>query len=92
MARLIDSGPGCPTPTPLRGASAAEARGLVYDDAVKMEPVVEPLVDQLQEVGRGLRGAVHVKLQRDVADAGTHREGGHAAATRAGDKALREAF
>ena len=29
MARLIDSGPGFPTPTPLRGASAAEARGLV---------------------------------------------------------------
>ena len=37
MARLIDSGPGCPTPTPLRGASAAEARGLAYDDAVKAE-------------------------------------------------------
>lgn len=37
MARLIDSGPGCPTPTPLRGESAAEARGLVYDDAVKAE-------------------------------------------------------
>lgn len=37
MARLIDSGPGCPTPTPLRGKSAAEARGLVYDDAVKGE-------------------------------------------------------
>ncbi|MBK8197093.1 MAG: quinolinate synthase NadA [Acidobacteria bacterium] len=37
MARLIDSGPGCPTPTPLRGRSAAEARGLVYDDAVKAE-------------------------------------------------------
>ena len=37
MARLIDSGPGCPTPTPLRGKSAAQARGLVYDDAVKAE-------------------------------------------------------
>lgn len=37
MARLIDSGPGCPTPTPPRGRSAAEARGLVYDDAVKAE-------------------------------------------------------
>ena len=35
MARLIDSGPGCPTPTPLRAQSAAEARGLVYDDDVK---------------------------------------------------------
>ena len=35
MARLIDAGPGCPTPTPLRGKSAAEARGLAYDDAVK---------------------------------------------------------
>ncbi len=37
MARLIDSGPGCPTPTPLRGKSVAEARGLVYDAAVKAE-------------------------------------------------------
>ncbi|MFN3312078.1 MAG: quinolinate synthase NadA [Hyphomonas sp.] len=37
MARLIDAGPGCPTPTPLRGGSAAEARGLVYDDAVRAE-------------------------------------------------------
>ena len=35
MARLIDAGPGCPTPTPLRAKSAAEARGLEYDDAVK---------------------------------------------------------
>ena len=37
MARLIDSTPGCPTPTPLRGASAASARGLSYDAAVKAE-------------------------------------------------------
>ncbi|KCZ90832.1 quinolinate synthase NadA [Hyphomonas johnsonii] len=37
MARLIDSAPGCPTPTPLRGASAAAERGLVYDDAVRAE-------------------------------------------------------
>ncbi len=37
MARLIDAGPGCPTPTPRRGLSAAEQRGLVYDDAVKAE-------------------------------------------------------
>lgn len=45
MARLIDSGPGCPTPTPLRGPSAAEARGLVYDDAVKAETdALYPLV------------------------------------------------
>ena len=45
MARLIDSGPGCPTPTPLRGRSAAEARGLVYDDAVKAETdALYPLV------------------------------------------------
>ena len=35
MARLIDSGPGCPTPTPLRAATAAEARGLAYDDDTK---------------------------------------------------------
>ena len=45
MARLIDAGPGCPTPTPLRGKSAAEARGLVYDDAVKAETdALYPLV------------------------------------------------
>ncbi|MEQ9506125.1 MAG: quinolinate synthase NadA [Hyphomonas sp.] len=45
MARLIDSGPGCPTPTPLRGASSAAARGLVYDDAVKAETdALYPLV------------------------------------------------
>lgn len=45
MARLIDAGPGCPTPTPLRGASAAEARGLVYDDAVRAETdALYPLV------------------------------------------------
>ena len=47
MARLIDSGPGCPTPTPLRGASAAEARGLVYDDAVKAE--TDPLYPLVQD-------------------------------------------
>jgi len=45
MARLIDAGPGCPTPTPLRGKSAAEARGLAYDDAVKAETdTLYPLV------------------------------------------------
>jgi quinolinate synthase len=45
MARLIDAGPGCPTPTPLRGKSAAEARGLTYDDAVKAETdALYPLV------------------------------------------------
>lgn len=37
MARLIDFAPGCPTPTPLRGASAAEARGLSYDATVRAE-------------------------------------------------------
>jgi quinolinate synthase len=53
MARLIDSGPGCPTPTPLRGASAAEARGLVYDDAVKVEtdglyPLVQDFITPME--------------------------------------------
>ncbi|MBR9807253.1 MAG: quinolinate synthase NadA [Alphaproteobacteria bacterium] len=53
MARLIDSGPGCPTPTPLRGASAAEARGLVYDDAVKAEtddlyPLVQDFITPME--------------------------------------------
>ncbi|KCZ96366.1 quinolinate synthetase complex subunit A [Hyphomonas hirschiana VP5] len=53
MARLIDAGPGCPTPTPLRGKSAAEARGLVYDDAVKAEtdalyPLVQDFVTPME--------------------------------------------
>ncbi|MBY9065345.1 quinolinate synthase NadA [Hyphomonas sp. WL0036] len=47
MARLIDSGPGCPTPTPLRGKSAAETRGLFYDDAVKAE--TDPLYPLVQD-------------------------------------------
>ena len=47
MARLIDAGPGCPTPTPLRGKSGAEARGLVYDDAVKAE--TDPLYPLVQD-------------------------------------------
>lgn len=37
MARLIDSGPGCPTPTPLRGAASIESRGLSYSDEVKAD-------------------------------------------------------
>lgn len=37
MARLIDSGPGCATPTPLRATTGAEARGLAYDEAVKAD-------------------------------------------------------
>ncbi len=37
MARLIDSGPGCPTPTPPRGAAFNEARGFTYDDEVKAD-------------------------------------------------------
>ena len=53
MARLIDSGPGCPTPTPLRGTSAAEARGLTYDDAVKAEtdhlyPLVQDFITPME--------------------------------------------
>ena len=47
MARLIDAGPGCPTPTPLRGQSAAAARGLVYDAAVKAE--TDPLYPLVQD-------------------------------------------
>ena len=35
MARLIDSGPGCPTPTPIRAKNAAESRGLAYTDEIK---------------------------------------------------------
>ncbi|GAB5457216.1 MAG: quinolinate synthase NadA [Henriciella sp.] len=37
MARLIDSGPGCPTPTPAVEQDAIEVRGLKYDDAVRAE-------------------------------------------------------
>lgn len=37
MARLIDAGPGCPTPTPLRAKGVSEARGLTYDAAVRAE-------------------------------------------------------
>jgi quinolinate synthase len=53
MARLIDSGPGCPTPTPLRGPNAAEARGLSYDDAVRAEtdhlyPLVKDFVTPME--------------------------------------------
>ena len=53
MARLIDSGPGCPTPTPLRGPNAAEARGLTYDDAVRAEtdhlyPLVQDFVTPME--------------------------------------------
>ena len=53
MARLIDSGPGCPTPTPLRGPNAAEARGLTYDDAVRAEtdhlyPLVKDFVTPME--------------------------------------------
>ncbi|MEM0987048.1 MAG: quinolinate synthase NadA [Pseudomonadota bacterium] len=37
MARLIDAGPGCPTPMPSVGPATLEARGLAYDDAVRAE-------------------------------------------------------
>jgi len=37
MARLIDAGPGCPTPTPMRDGVSTEKYDLVYDDAVKAE-------------------------------------------------------
>ena len=37
MARLIDAGPGCAPPTPIRSATSSTDRGLVYDDAVRAE-------------------------------------------------------
>ncbi|MEM6900722.1 MAG: quinolinate synthase NadA [Pseudomonadota bacterium] len=37
MARLIDAGPGCPTPNPRHRVLAAEARSLSYDDQVREE-------------------------------------------------------
>ncbi len=44
MARLIDSGPGCPAPTP-KFVNAAEKRGLGYDAAVRAETdALYPLV------------------------------------------------
>ncbi|MEL6324654.1 MAG: quinolinate synthase NadA [Pseudomonadota bacterium] len=53
MARLIDSGPGCPVPTPIHGTSATEARGLVYDDDVKAEtdalfPLVQDFITPME--------------------------------------------
>lgn len=35
MARLIDAGPSCPTPTPSLKKTAAAKRGLVFDDKAK---------------------------------------------------------
>ncbi|MEM6535302.1 MAG: quinolinate synthase NadA [Pseudomonadota bacterium] len=53
MARLIDAGPGCPTPTPLRNLTAGKASGLVYDEAVKAEtdhlyPLVRDFVTPME--------------------------------------------
>jgi len=43
MARLIDAGPGCPTPTPPRSQTST----LAYDDAVKAE--TDPLYPLAQD-------------------------------------------
>ncbi|WP_300376511.1 quinolinate synthase NadA [Henriciella sp.] len=56
MARLIDSGPGCQTPTPLRPQNVAEARGLAYDDAVKAKtddlyPLVSDFITPMEWPG-----------------------------------------
>ena len=53
MARLIDSGPGCALPTPKRTETAAEKRGLAYDDAVKAEtdhlyPLVKDFITPME--------------------------------------------
>ena len=53
MARLIDSGPGCALPTPKRTETAAERRGLAYDDAVKAEtdhlyPLVKEFITPME--------------------------------------------
>jgi quinolinate synthase len=37
MARLIDAGPGCAPPTPVRTSDSSAALGLIYDDEVKAE-------------------------------------------------------
>lgn len=53
MARLIDSGPGCALPTPKRTLTAAEKRGLSYDDVVKAEtdhlyPLVKDFITPME--------------------------------------------
>ena len=53
MARLIDRGPGCPTPTPKRADSAAETRGLAYTAEVKaatdgLYPLVKDFVTPME--------------------------------------------
>lgn len=53
MARLIDSGPGCALPTPKRTETAAEKRGLAYDDAVRTEtdhlyPLVKDFITPME--------------------------------------------
>ncbi len=53
MARLIDSGPGCPTPTPRRAETAADARGLAYTPQVKaatdaLYPLVKDFITPME--------------------------------------------
>ena len=53
MARLIDRGPGCPTPTPKRAESAAETRGLAYTAEVKaatdgLYPLVKDFITPME--------------------------------------------
>ncbi|MFN4023991.1 MAG: quinolinate synthase NadA [Hyphomonas sp.] len=73
MARLIDAGPGYPTPTPLRGATAAEARGLVYDDAVKAEtdalyPLVQDFITPMEwpAIAPLVAGINRLKREKDA--------------------------
>lgn len=47
MARLIDAGPGCPTPNPRHRVLAAEARSLSYDDQVREE--TDHLYEEVKE-------------------------------------------
>ncbi|MEM7006827.1 MAG: quinolinate synthase NadA [Pseudomonadota bacterium] len=47
MARLIDAGPGCPTPNPRHRVLAAEARSLSYDDHVREE--TDHLYEEVKE-------------------------------------------
>lgn len=53
MARLIDSGPGCPTPTPSRVPNAAETPGLAYTPEVKaatdaLYPLVKDFITPME--------------------------------------------
>jgi len=69
MARLIDSGPDCPTPTPMRASEPSAASGLEYTRDVKaatdeLYPLVEDFVTPLE--WPGIAPLVHAINQAKV--------------------------